>query len=303
MFLGPFYDSDQKLTPLTCKRLHAITYCLACTIQPQTYSYSHPVLVLTGTFSRTAAQQQHAFNQKVKELLPPARTRASGRPYCDSSRTLPAAQGAPALLQKYRGRPRTLTPPPKSRPAAAACSPAPTAGSSSPRLRRRPRLAWARSAWSPPWPHLRGEKRLSWGAQPELPAPARPPATHRKRHKRQSTTRRRRRALPGYGRRSLPAAVGPAGQCRPGDVTLPTAHGDVTRPCWEVVWGGRGPRPLPAAPPLPGRGRWGRGSPLPPPRPLWCGAGPAPGALLSAAGPTSASRLALLGLCGGTSAL
>lgn len=106
------------------------------------------------------------------------------------------AQDPPRPPRQERGRRRGLL-----RPA--------TAGGSLPRLRRRPRLAWAHSVWSPPWPHLRGEKRLSWGRgdrdrdRHRLPSsrPGRPRPTAT----RQGTTHRRLRALPGYGRTSLPA--------------------------------------------------------------------------------------------------
>lgn len=98
-------------------------------------------------------------------------------------------------------------------PAGAAPRPArPQARSSLPRPRRRPRLPWARSAWSPPWPHLRGETRLSlWdtGDNNRRPPSSRsrpgrdpPQAPHRARNT------LRRIALPDAAGRHFPRAAG-----------------------------------------------------------------------------------------------
>lgn len=107
--------------------------------------------------------------------------------------------------------------PRKSRAGAAACCPPhgrAGPGRCLPPLRRRPRPAWARSVWSLPWLHLRGEKRLSRDRGNRLPSPNCRPGRPRPTASATNGQAPHTAALPGSGRASLPAAAGPAGQCR-----------------------------------------------------------------------------------------
>lgn len=194
---------------------------------------------------------QHILRFCETEILPHRTTSnsaifKSGTP---GARSQSESESCSSLPAPERAMPAALP----AGPAAAAPRPArPQARSSLPRPRRRPRLPWARSAWSPPWPHLRGETRLSLRdtgdsnrrAPSSRSRPGRDPpqAPHRARNT------LGRIALPDAAGRHFPRAAGLPGNVG-GDWDAP---GGAWRPhgmrgmSGGMAAAGRAPAPLPA---------------------------------------------------------